>query len=395
MGYMYDELKKILSPANGSTARWSPNNIRALYITRGYLIYVRHVGGNAVCRVLDVAKSSEDISRNGSTGALHNLLSNRKLSCLEEIYVDSVFQNYKGAMNLEAYVNSLVNDRGRLRFYGYVDFQTLDPSEISNKYGNDSIEKILYSYAEDSSRSAKLQYWSVGNPNWYLNHSLRPQDYPLDGERGSVGRWFQHCDLVIGDALKKIDAENKDRQRLLMITSAVKKDLENIEDIKIVLNLALYVKRRNIYDDVYNAIRSVFIRSYNYSDIFLSDLREVKTVDGKDMENLLGVYRTLGVFVKTKDSKETSFADAVKSNDGLVGYAGKMNELLIRLNKSSLKLSLSVAALQLRDRIPACKYRDMLPVKSAGEGDNRVYVNILLGACGFTKESFNLLQKEG
>ena len=396
MGYMYDELKKILTPGKDSS-KWSPNNIRALYIARTCMIYVRHVDGMAICRTLDPAKAAADIDKNGATGGMHNLLSNRKLSCLEEIYVDGVFKNYKGAMDLNAYVKGLVSERGRLRYFGYIDFTTWDPNDVCSKYGNDSIEKILYSYAEDKTRKTKLQYWSVGNPTWYLNHSLRPADYPIDGEKGRVGRWFKHCDIVIGDALKKIEAENNAKAQTAMVVSAVRKDLENLEDMKIVLSLHGYLKGKNLYKEVCEAIKGAFYKAYNYADFGIKELQsitgELSKVEQENFESLLSVYRNLGVLVKSSGVKESSFKDAVKAGDGFLGYEAGMNRLLVSLYKSNLKLTLAVASLELKDRIPNGNYRSTLHLADNAGGNVRVYVDILLGTCGFTRESFSKVQK--
>ena len=203
MSYIYDNVKATL---NMEKKDYSPNNVKALFITRSFIVAIYHVSP-ASYRVLDVVKSEEDIQRNGSTGAIHNLLLKRQLSCMEEIYVDPIFMRYLGAMNLEAYVSNMCKDSSRLHYYGYIDANA-DPAEIVQKYTAARMrDYITYSYATDRDKSCRMTYNNTdkfrSKPNeWVYNHYLRPTYYAMDADNGLLGRYFKSVDAKIDELME-------------------------------------------------------------------------------------------------------------------------------------------------------------------------------------------------
>ena len=207
--YMYTKLKEALMGKGKSVSGkdWSPNSVKAIVITREFIVIAYHVKQAKLVQ-LDINESMQDISRNGSQGSLHNLLSQKQLSCLEEIYVDSIFQNYKGTMDLERYVNGLVNSASRLRFYGYIEPGNV--YDIVNNYGKAQLNGLVdYTYAMDMERVLSVQYQSTNNDSWYTKYNLRPDKYSLDSNRGVLHTWFKKVAEEVKKAAIKTGAIRK------------------------------------------------------------------------------------------------------------------------------------------------------------------------------------------
>ena len=127
MGYIYDSLKLAIGGSantNSVIKNWSPNEIRAIYIMRACIVVayytkdVKYVNMDQHCVI-------EELKRGRINGNLNNLLENRQLSCMEEIYVDSVFAKFPALIDLPAYIRSAYNQASRLRAYGYVTINSL------------------------------------------------------------------------------------------------------------------------------------------------------------------------------------------------------------------------------------------------------------------------------
>lgn len=234
MGYMYDNLKTLLGGKHADSKSvvnkdWTPNNIRCLIISRNFLFAGHHTGSPKVIP-LNPQEVAMDLSGN-SQGALHNLLSNRQLSCMEEIYVDNMFipPENKRFMNLEMYISKLFSESSRLRFYGYCETDGQLAQFISQKYQMMlSQPNYLYSLATDKEREGicKLQYQRVDNQDWYRKYNLRPNHYALDGDKGRLAVYLRKGEEVIKGMLEEESrrlAEEGIRGKMLM---AVKRDLE-------------------------------------------------------------------------------------------------------------------------------------------------------------------------
>ena len=156
MAYLYDKLKEALGGAKfsnshvGAVRDWTPNGVKAIVIYREFILVANHVKPPRLYP-LDINEVVQDLQRNGSTGALHNLLSQRQLSCMEEFYVDGMFQNYRGVLDLQGYVGKLLNDKSRLRYYGYID--GVNGQDLYKRYADAKMaNNAIYSYAGDTTR---------------------------------------------------------------------------------------------------------------------------------------------------------------------------------------------------------------------------------------------------
>lgn len=254
MSYLYDKLKVALGGSKFSNSHqgvmkdWTPNGVKSIFICRDFILIANHVKPPKVYP-LDPNEVAMDIQRNGSTGALHNLLAQRQLSCLEEIYADGIFQQYRGALDLQGYISKLLNERSRLRYYGYISGAS--SYEVLEKYSKAKLDgNAVYSYAGDSTRTANLQYRTVDNPTWYKNYNLRPQHYALDADNGILARWFRKCEGDIEQYIsdQKENAENMAKSTL--VKSLLDSDLKEYPVLKKFLLLRKYVnKNANMWND--------------------------------------------------------------------------------------------------------------------------------------------------
>ena len=190
--YMYQMLSKAIFDSedkNKIKSDWSPNTIKNIVILRDCIVVVYHTTRQTKFVQLN-QEALDDIMSNGSKGALHNVLGAYQLSCLEEIYVDSVFQNYLGTFNLDKYVNGLKNTRSRLRYCGYVQWVMGAGQNIFNYY-NKGKQALSEDYTLAQSKGVvNIGIQSLDNADWYTKHNLRPENYKLDKEKGTLDAWF-------------------------------------------------------------------------------------------------------------------------------------------------------------------------------------------------------------
>lgn len=306
MGYMYDKLKialggsKFSSSHQGIMKDWTPNGVKAIFICRDFILIANHVKPPKLYS-LDIQEVMMDVQRNGSTGAMHNLLAQRQLSCLEEIYVDGMYQKYVGALNLEGYIQKLQNDKSRLRYYGYIS--GANPNEVLEKYNKAKLDgNPLYSYAGDSSRSAQIQYATVSNPTWYKNYNLRPQHYALDADNGVLARWFRKSESDIEKYIsrQRENVENMAKSQILKVL--IDYDKEGYTTLKKFLLLRKRLRRSTDSDYirgvVLQGLSSLFDdkQQWKIRYLTLQWLRSTGIQLGNDYIDVLQAYSHLGVF---------------------------------------------------------------------------------------------------
>lgn len=213
---VYQCLKEVLGHEKSG---YSPNNVRAIFIGVEFIAVVPHVG--PVRRVLlKYEEVCNDIQKNGSTGCLNNLLTKHQMSCLEEIYVDGTYQQCKGLINLESYIQTLLKDSTRIRCYGYCSGVSYE--EIKSKYCSGVSD---YLYGMDNNRAGRISGTPVNNPMWYTKHMLRPNDYELDSPKRELSI-----------KLNKIEAQ----------MSAAVAEKRKAEEVKTVSQALAEVMRRDI-----------------------------------------------------------------------------------------------------------------------------------------------------
>lgn len=409
MGYMYDMLKTALGGSKFSNSHstivkgWSPNSIKALIITEYQIVIIYHVSMPRVI-ALNYQQAYEDITRNGSSGSLHNLLTQRQLSCLEEIYVGGVFQNYLGCMNIKAYVERMLSDSSRLRYYGYIRVSNFD--EIRNCY---SMAKEngnpLYAYALDKSRTNTIQYECVGNDKWYKNYKLRPQYYAMDAENGVLSRWFKRAENIIEGSLANQERLIKLSEKNNSIYTLFLRDVERVSDLRTIMRLSKYTGRYK-NDETLSAVHRVIVNrlseSFCVPNLTVKDLQD--SVQSHTMEvteedrYILTAYKNLGVFdtSATKDSELSLelLSEYVLKDDGFLQLTCVLEDIccnLLRTNKQ-VKLMLKINCLKFKDDIPDGDFKRLMSLSGAnGKAGYKGFLKLLLAVCGTDSETFNKL----
>ena len=230
MSYLYDNLKEVLggdklvSSRNVLIDGWTPNNVKALVLCRDGIIVVNHMPGSIVkfkpLEIKLVVKDLEEVSNsNFGKPKLNSLLLRRSFSCLEEIYIDTVFMNHPSVVDVLGYVSELTSSISRLRFFGFIDLSGQN-SRVVAKFYQDNVRKHGYSLALDKSREGfiKIQYKSTNNDTWYKNYHLRPQYYKQDNDTGSLAMHFRKVESLIEKEL----ADENEKLANGVIESAIK-----------------------------------------------------------------------------------------------------------------------------------------------------------------------------
>lgn len=220
MGYLYERLKKVLGgdklteSTNKVITDWSPNDIRAIFIGRSYIIVVRHLGvfGNCTRYIsLDAGLLAEDIEdmkrKYAGMPKLNSLLTKRSLSCLEEFYIDVVYP--PEIISLNDFVTSLLRTgNSRLRYAGYASFDTdfkVLIDYLNNAYKKAYSEKNYgYSFAMDDAKPVRFNAKSTGNKEWYKKYYLRPQFYKKDNPGGDLDIHFKKIEIGYPESIKKL-----------------------------------------------------------------------------------------------------------------------------------------------------------------------------------------------
>lgn len=410
MGYIYDKLKEALGGSKFSSSHqsvvkdWTPNNVKALFIYRDFIFVAHHTRLPKVIP-LNINEFSMDIQQNGRSGALHNLLAQRQLSCMEEFYVDSSFMNYPGAMDMGAYIGKLVTERSRLRYHGYISGVNVE--ELRERFSRAKLNgDPLYAYATDGSRSASMSYTAVNNPMWYKNYYLRPQFYAMDAENGELHRWFVKSEGIIASKLKErsraMEAEGIEKALNILISQ----DMQAIGEVMIYLSLQSYL-RNAMGDRVFSCVlRGMLEGEKNFRGVVpglrLKSLEAQLMVacrDERARKNLIKIYRRFAIF-DTREEEELdleTLTDLVKNGSGLLQLSNMLDMILYEIwtamsnSYSAGVMLLVIEARKYGARIPSGRFRELVGLgESSVTGIEGVsgFLDVLLGICGWNRESF-------
>lgn len=405
MAYLYDKLKEALGGTKfsnshvGAVRDWTPNGVKAIIIYREFILVANHVKPPRLYP-LDINEVVQDLQRNGSTGALHNLLSQRQLSCMEEFYVDGMFQNYKGVLDLQWYVSKLLNDKSRLRYYGYID--GVNGQDLYKRYADAKMaNNAIYSYAGDTTRQGSLQFTDVGNKTWYKNYNLRPQHYVLDADNGTLARWFRKCESDIQKQLDSLVEQQARHGREQAILAIVCKDIDQLPEFRKLYELKLVLEKNNsrwrvnkARAKLLSAIKEVLSDGIPINTLSLS---EFSSVCKGSMENpsLISAYSArhcLSSNVKEDSYTLDDLVFIVKNGDGLLKTKETLDEVCLRFAKSMKKSKILyfqvVSAYDsVKDLIPNGKFSEFIGGQSQSK-DLMGYIMFMLEVCGWTMDSF-------
>lgn len=289
MGYIYDSVKVALIGNNTESATavikgWSPNMYRCIMIGLDY-IFVTYHGGRVRKVDLDRGKVLDDLekySRGQSRGSIHNLLSSRQMSCLEEFYVDYNIAKVRYLIDLNVFVEKLKSSVSRLRYYGYFD-GNMNGAMLERLYKNTD---VLYSLAKDKNRMFKLDYVETGVKDWYRNYNLRPQYYTMDRDNGDLAIYFRKVEKIISNKIGEVEKLNNERILSGYIKSGLSVDMENIAYMQGIYKLKKYID--NPVADVYAPVGKLINR--HMTELIRSNTRVVAGFTPETVKKYLGEY---------------------------------------------------------------------------------------------------------
>lgn len=406
--YMYQKLKEAIGFPKSSQSvvkSWTPNNIKAIIIMRNFIFVAHHTSVPKIV-YLSVDESSQDIQNNGAGGSLHNLLAQRQLSCLEEIYVDSVFMNYKGIMDLDKYVSGLVNTASRLRYYGYAE--NVNASEVMSYY-NDSVVagRVNYCYATYADRKSVLQYVSTGNEDmWFTKFNLRPEKYYEDSDKSRLSVWLRRVRSVVESEKEKEFERVKAEGVSSALSLLYRQDLAYADDIVCLINLDKKLTASRIREDsICRSVKSLLKSESGNKQmvsVYSKDLQEALNKQGISVskhskeEFIVKYYSGKGVFSKKPVQYDLEdLLNRAKSGNGIVGIPDMLLKVCSKLmhstsGKSDTILLCAFMVLSLQE-VEQCNGDISALVKEMRSRSNCVswYVDFLLGMCGFSRKTVN------
>ena len=406
MAYLYDKLKEALGGTKfsnshvGAVRDWTPNGVKAIIIYREFILVANHVKPPRLYP-LDINEVVQDLQRNGSTGALHNLLSQRQLSCMEEFYVDGMFQNYKGVLDLQGYVSKLLNDKSRLRYYGYID--GVNGQDLYKRYADAKMSNnALYSYAGDTTRQGSLQFTDVGNKTWYKNYNLRPQHYVLDADNGTLARWFRKCESDIKKQLDSLVEQQAKHGREQAILAIISKDIENLAAFTLLYELKVVLEVNNSKWQVnkartkmLSAIKQVLGDSSKAKVLSLSEVDKVcqdNNINNKYLDSAYNKCHCVSESIKDETYSLDDLVSIVKEEDGLLKAKSKLDEICFVFAKDMKRSKISYFQVvssydKYKKDIPSGKLSSFIGSQSQSN-DSMGYINFMLDVCGWSISSF-------
>ena len=386
---------------------WSPNTIKNIVILRDCIVVVYHTTRQTKFVQLN-QEALDDIMSNGSKGALHNVLGAYQLSCLEEIYVDSVFQNYLGTFNLDKYVNGLKNTRSRLRYCGYVQWVMGAGQNIFNYY-NKGKQTLSEDYTLAQSKGVvNIGIQNLDNTDWYTKHNLRPENYKLDKERGTLDAWFTKVERNMteyyGQVKKEVYANAVDKLYCVLFEKLLG-DLKYYRYWFTMIKLIKSGKKNSVGDAILKWVnfsnergekvfkQNVYITKDKAVELYNNYFKK-KRVSSEDFTYALWLLKTVGVLNDEKASGNYTEELIEKMSDKIkplkvvefINYKriGEYIDRLLRVNKTD---SLHVQLICEKHGIvqkDVGGLRQVLEKNLNENNDFKTAIVILYESCGFS-----------
>ena len=339
MSYLYNQVKNAIGGTNVSKnasklTDWSPNNIRAVCIMRNFLLVAYYTRQPKLVD-LDENQVGLDLMNPNRVGSLNNLLGNRQLSCMEELYVDSVFQAYPGVMDLPRYVDSLISSSSRLRYYAYVD--GLDPNMAASFYNKAHIDGAL-----DCTLALNVggfKYIDTENENWYTKFNLRPQYYSMDEPGKPLATIFNKCKKLKSEQAKALYDQKVFNEKYRSWPEKIYLDYQQYRYLAILGNFLSKVQELEPNAREIPNIKEKYHRVCKFTQVpglTLETLKEVvggaKGQLGTAVTAMVKRYKTLNI-LKDGDYSDAAYAKQFSSvgGEGFLGILTKLDKLALEL----------------------------------------------------------------
>lgn len=407
MSYLYDSLRDALGGKSFRSGivinNWSPNEVRAVYIMRDFILIADYLKQPKIIR-LDLNEVNSDLLNRNRRGSLNNLLDNRQLSCMEEIYVDVGYSQYRDVIDLDAYVQGMFNQSSRLRYYGYV--RGFDVNVLQNAYSQALINGSMdFTIAKNM---GSFDYKDTGNKDWYKKYNLRPKFYGIDGEKGRLHTYFSKCERTIGETINLQNSKITQIENSRNIIDMFRVDSRRVYDLKLLVE---FIKFSKGFDDfskrVTSSIQDSLFKSIPVRGLTIEMFQQaVKMAEiplGSNEKYLLDVYKKVSSF-DSKGVEEFKPEEVIK-NDGIYQFEQRLDYALASvLSKNSSAeccLMYLLTSKRIAEGLPEGKLTDILDKKKilmcriTPKGNLEGLLKFAYGLCGFIKEDFeSYLKKE-
>lgn len=307
--YIVEELTKALGGKKLSESHqslisgWTPNNVKAIFISVDFILVVNHLGYSCKVVPLDrnlVASDIEQCKVVYGKPKLNSVLEKRSFSCLEEIYVDAILVGIPQLINIEAYINSFNKDTDRLRYAGAGDFNGSYIDWIRGIYSTK--QSLDYAIAKDTSRPFKLQFKTINEDDWYKHYYLRPKYYRMDSEKGGLAMHFRKFAKDYSAVKDKLKEQSENSIKVKAINKIVEHDVSSLgylTRLQNLINASKTTSSESFESKICMAFKDIFTeeykKAYKVEGLTKEDLSCCKIEDEKVLKLLFSWYKLCGV----------------------------------------------------------------------------------------------------
>ena len=333
MSYLYDAMKEALggkSFSSGTVSKnWSPNEVRAIVLMRDFLLVADYLKYPKVIP-FNQKELYKDLSNPNRRGNLNNLLTDRQLSCLEEIYVDEAFrQNFQNVIDLEGYVQGLFNSRARLRYYGYVT--GMNANQLITFY-----QMIIQQGKMDCTLAKDMggfRYVDTENTTWYKQYNLRDQYYDLDKPKGKLHTYFAKCQQKVGEDIQGKEAQVKELSEYTKILKMFSCDVSLCSRISLLMKYSKFLSGlklpmlKKLGESLSNELRNQMTYKGLTKATLVSAIKKTGIPATPEAQKILTLYDNCGVY-------DNSEGEVELSNEGILRLGTRLSSALLSSLKS-------------------------------------------------------------
>ena len=406
MSYIYNAVKNAIGGVNVNSGMakqkdWSPNNIRSIYIMRDFVLVAYYTKLPKLV-MLDSNEVGLDLQNPNRIGSLNNLLSNRQLSCMEEIYVDSILQVYPNVIDLQKYVNSLISGSSRLRYYAYVE--GLNGDDLAKTYQKVKIDGVMdFTLAKNV---GGFRYQDTENTDWYKKYNLRPQYYSLDESGKELATIFNKCKKLELEKEKALYDQKVFSEKYRTWPEKAYYDMQQYKYLVLLGNFLRKVQEIEPNARELPRVQQMFKQACKFKKVpglSLENLRAVSdSMSGSPKKNIIdavSVYKNLGILSDGDyDESEVNKSFGSKGGEGFLFVLQKLDTIAWELQNSAAKSNI---AKMMRLRVAGIvdqpmnicvgsrigkserKLQDVDPME-----ETIAYINFIMGYCGWNLDFY-------
>lgn len=350
MSYLRDKLKQALGLNKADNDKkfitdWTPNGIRSIIIAKNYILVAKHLGVSAGCvkkTDLDIAQVAQDLEKSNShygNPKINTTLLKRSLSCLEEMYIDSVYLNYPKMIDLVGYAKEMGKSTSRIRFIGHGNFPESGLDVYLNRAYAENRRKLDYAIATDENLPIKLTGVATKNDLWYTKYMLRPTYYKLDAPKGELSLHFAKIERDYTKQLETIrkDAKGKSlEEQVMYISQCDERNVLVFHRIDGMLETLSRNKKDKVCNMAFNEWKKVISGLKPFEGLSQSWVDKLFT----DRYMVLVYKRYNVVYTGSKGLSEDRVRETFELGKGFINIANVLDEFCIRVSDRLMEMGL-------------------------------------------------------